>query len=166
MLVTTLCYLEKDGCWLMLHRTAKERDVNKDKWIGVGGKFEPGESPEECVCREVFEETGYRLTSWRMRGVLTFVSEGWEEEIIFLFTADGFEGTEHACREGELCWVPKEDVPGLNLWEGDRVFLRLLEEDAPFFSLTLRYRGDSLVQCALNGKPFTKKAGEIPGEGV
>ena len=151
MLVTTLCYLERDGCWLMLHRTAKEQDVNKGKWIGVGGKFEPGESPEDCIRREVLEETGLTLTSWRFRGLLSFFSEGWEPELICLYTADGFTGEMTPCSEGTLEWVLKKELDRLTLWEGDRIFLRYLLEDGPFFSLTLRYKGDALAEWSLNG---------------
>ncbi len=150
---STLCYMEKDGKYLMLHRTMKKKDVNKDKWIGVGGHFELGESPEECVCREVLEETGYRLTSYRFRGLVTFLSGDGVTEYMSLFTADGFEGEEIACDEGELEWVPIEKIGELNLWEGDKIFLRLLAEDAPFFSLKLVYDGHGgLVEAVLNGK--------------
>lgn len=150
---STLCYIEKDGKYLMLHRTVKKKDVNKDKWIGVGGHFELGESPEECVCREVLEETGYRLTSYRFRGLVTFLSGDGVTEYMSLFTADGFEGEEIACDEGELEWVPIEKIGELNLWEGDKIFLRLLAEDAPFFSLKLVYDGHGgLVEAVLNGK--------------
>ena len=149
----TLCYIEKDGKYLMLHRTVKKKDVNKDKWIGVGGHFELGESPEECVCREVLEETGYRLTSYRFRGLVTFLSGDGVTEYMSLFTADGFEGEEIACDEGELEWVPIEKIGELNLWEGDKIFLRLLAEDAPFFSLKLVYDGHGgLEEAVLNGK--------------
>lgn len=137
----------------MLHRTVKKKDVNKDKWIGVGGHFELGESPEECVCREVLEETGYRLTSYRFRGLVTFLSGDGVTEYMSLFTADGFEGEEIVCDEGELEWVPIEKIGELNLWEGDKIFLRLLAEDAPFFSLKLVYDGHGgLVDAVLNGK--------------
>lgn len=150
---STLCYIEKDGKYLMLHRTVKKKDVNKDKWIGVGGHFELGESPEECVCREVLEETGYRLTSYRFRGLVTFLSGDGVTEYMSLFTADGFEGEEIVCDEGELEWVPIEKIGELNLWEGDKIFLRLLAEDAPFFSLKLVYDGHGrLVEAVLNGK--------------
>ena len=150
---STLCYIEKDGKYLMLHRTVKKKDVNKDKWIGVGGHFELGESPEECVCREVLEETGYRLTSYRFRGLVTFLSGDGVTEYMSLFTADGFEGEEIACDEGELEWVTIEKIGELNLWEGDKIFLRLLAEDAPFFSLKLVYDGHGgLVEAVLNGK--------------
>ena len=126
--LSTLCYIERDGCYLMLHRTVKKNDVNKDKWIGVGGHFEAGESPEECVLREVKEETGYTLTSYRFRGLVTFLSysdKGTDLEYMSLFTADGFEGEPIPCDEGVLEWVPIEKVWDLNLWEGDKIFFRL-----------------------------------------
>ena len=137
--LTTLCYLEKDECYLMLHRVKKEKDINKDKWIGVGGHFEYGESPEECLLREVREETGLTLTSFRMRGIVTFLYGEDVVEYMHLFTADGFEGEMTDCDEGELVWVPKEQVLDLPIWEGDKEFFRLLEEDRPFFSLKLVY---------------------------
>ncbi len=151
MILTTCCYIEKDGCYLLMHRTKKKIDVNKDKWIGVGGKFEEDETPEECLLRETFEETGLTLTSYRLRGLLTFICEnerGKDMEYIFLYTADGFTGelkTSSSSEEGELVWVPKKDIWNLNLWEGDKLFLRLLEEDAPYFSLKLVSQGDDLV---------------------
>lgn len=152
---STLCYIQKDGAYLMLHRTVKKNDVNKDKWIGVGGHFELGESPEECVLREVKEETGYTLTSYQYRGLVTFVSGGGVTEYMSLFTADGFEGEELPCDEGQLEWVKMEKVQDLNIWEGDKIFFRLLEENVPFFSLKLVYDGNSgLVSAALNGKPI------------
>lgn len=140
--LSTLCYIEKDGAYLMLHRTKKEKDVNKDKWIGVGGHFEEGESPEECVCREVKEETGYTLLSFRYRGIVTFDSGDGVVEYMSLFTADRFEGEQILCDEGELEWVPTDKLEELNLWEGDKIFLRLLKENAPFFSLKLVYDGN------------------------
>jgi 8-oxo-dGTP diphosphatase len=142
---TTLCYIEQDGRYLMLLRNKKKVDINKNKWIGVGGKFEAAESPEECLLREVKEETGLTLLDYRLRGVVTFVSDEWGYEYMFLYTADRFEGTLTECREGELRWIPKEQVPSLNVWEGDRAFLTLLAEESPFFSMKLRYRGDELV---------------------
>ncbi len=155
MKMSTLCYIEKDGKYLMLHRTVKENDVNKDKWIGVGGHFEHGESPEECLLREVKEETGYTLTSWRYRGIVTFVYGENVVEYMSLYTADGFEGEAIACDEGELEWVDKERVWSLDLWEGDKIFFRLLDEDYPFFSLKLVYNTDDVLQyAALDGKPM------------
>lgn len=151
--LSTLCYIEWDGKYLMLHRTVKKNDVNKDKWIGVGGHFEQDESPEECLLREVKEETGYTLTSYRYRGIVTFVSGSGVTEYMSLFTADGFEGEPCACDEGELEWVEKNKIGELNLWEGDKIFFRLLEEDRDFFSLKLVYDGkDGLVYAALNGR--------------
>lgn len=152
--MTTLCYLEKDGCYLMMHRVKKEVDVNKDKWIGVGGHFEPEESPEECLKREVLEETGLTLTSFRFRGLITFLSDHWQPEYMCLYTADGFEGEMTSCTEGNLEWVKKEDVLSLNLWEGDRIFFYLINENEPFFSLKERYIGDRLVESVLNGTPI------------
>ena len=152
MVNTTLCYIERGDAYLLLHRVKKENDLNRDKWIGIGGKFEPGESPEECLLREVREETGLTLTRWRYRGIVTFVSDLWGSEYMHLFTADGFEGTLAECDEGVLEWVKKSDFAALPQWEGDRIFLRLLEEEAPFFSLKLQYEGDDLIFAALNGK--------------
>ena len=151
---TTLCYLERGDEYLMLHRIKKEQDENQGKWIGVGGHLEEGESPEECLLREVWEETGYRLTSFRFRGLVTFVSDEWGTEYMFLYTADGFIGTPVPCREGELAWVRKEVVPRLPIWEGDRIFLRLLAEEHPFFSLKLAYQGGRLTEAALDGAPL------------
>lgn len=152
---STLCHIERDGKYLMLHRTVKENDVNKDKWIGVGGHFEYGESPEECLLREVKEETGYTLTSWRFRGIVTFVYGEDIVEYMSLFTADGFTGTLIACDEGELEWVDKKDVTSLNIWEGDRIFLKLMAEEYPFFSMKLVYdTSDTLRYVALDGKPM------------
>lgn len=152
---TTLCYLEQDGQYLMLHRVKKSHDVNHGKWIGVGGKFEFQESPEDCLLREVREETGLTLKSWRYRGIVTFVYNDDEAEYMHLFTADGWTGTLRDCAEGELRWVPRDEVGKLNLWEGDRIFLSLLARDEPFFSLKLTYRGDDLVGAVLNGVPMT-----------
>ena len=132
--LSTLCYIEKDGKYLMLHRTVKKNDVNKDKWIGVGGHFEVDESPEECLLREVKEETGYTLTSYQYRGIVTFVSGGGVTEYMSLFTADGFKGEPIPCDEGELEWVDIEEVWHLNIWEGDKIFFRLLDEQKEFFS--------------------------------
>ena len=137
----------------MLHRVKKKNDVNYDKWIGVGGKFEDGESPEDCLLREVREETGLTLTRYRFRAVVTFVAEGYETEYMHLYTADGYTGTLSDCDEGNLEWVPKSKVNDLPIWEGDKLFFRLIEApDSPFFSLKLVYRGDTLVQAVLDGK--------------
>ncbi len=154
--LSTLCYIIQDGRYLMLHRTVKKNDVNKDKWIGVGGHFEEGESPEECLLREVKEETGYTLTSYRYRGIVTFISGNGVTEYMSLFTADEFEGEPIPCEEGELAWVPVKDVYQLNIWEGDKIFFRLLEEREEFFSLKLVYDGhDGLVSVLLDGKPIS-----------
>lgn len=153
MRMSTLCYIEKDEQYLMLHRVVKKNDVNKDKWIGVGGHFEYGESPEDCVLREVKEETGYTLTSYRYRGLVTFVFADVEMEYMSLFTADGFEGEPIECDEGVLEWVPKKEIDNLNIWEGDKIFFRLLAENVSFFSLKLVYNLEGqLVSAALNGK--------------
>ena len=151
---STLCYLENpQGEYLMLHRVKKKNDVNQDKWIGVGGKFEGDESPDECLLREVKEETGVTLTEWKFRGVVTFLTDGgWEGEYMYLFTATGWEGEiDTDCVEGNLEWVPREQVPALPIWEGDKIFLRLLAEDAPPFLLTLEYVGGDLIRAVLNG---------------
>ena len=152
---STLCYLENDRSeYLMLHRVKKKKDVNQDKWIGVGGKFEGDESPDECLLREVKEETGVTLTNWRFRGVVTFLTDGgWEGEFMYLFTADGWEGEIVTdCVEGNLEWVAKDLVPNLPIWEGDKIFLRLLSEDAAPFLLTLEYASGSLIRAVLNGE--------------
>ena len=155
---TTLCYIEKEGQYLMLHRVKKEHDINQDKWIGVGGKFEDKESPEDCLLREVKEETGLTLTHYAYRGLVTFVSDRWTTEYMHLFTADGFTGTLTVCGEGDLKWVPKEKVMDLPIWTGDKIFLELLTQNVPFFSLKLCYEGDTLVQAVLNGEPLYPKA--------
>ena len=149
---TTLCYLEQDGKYLMLHRIKKEYDENKDKWIGVGGKFEPGESPEDCALREVREETGLTLTDWDYRGIVTFVSDEWGTEYMHLFWSDHFTGTIRDCDEGVLEWLDKKELLTKNIWEGDKLFLRLLDERVPFFSLKLVYAGDKLRRAVLNGR--------------
>ena len=142
---TSLCYIEKDDCYLMLLRNKKKVDENKGKWIGVGGHFEEGESPEECVIREVYEETGLTLTDYRFRGIVTFVSEEWGTDYMHLFTASGFSGELKECDEGELRWIPKSEIMNLNLWEGDREFLKMLFDNEAFFSMKLSYVGDNLT---------------------
>ena len=154
MLNTTLCYLTRDGAYLMLHRVKKNHDINHGKWIGVGGKFEFQESPEECLLREVREETGLTLTSWQFRGIVTFINNQDEAEYMHLFTADHWEGELTPCDEGDLQWVPKAEVPALNLWPGDRIFLSLIARDVPFFSLKLKYQDDNLVEAVLDGTPL------------
>lgn len=152
--LTTLCYIEKDDSYLMLHRVKKDKDVNKDKWIGVGGHLEENESPDECVVREVKEETGLTLTNYKFRGIVTFVLEDWGTEYMFLYTADGFEGEMITCDEGNLEWIKKSKVYELPVWEGDKIFFRLLEERQDFFSLKLNYQESKLVEVMLDGKPF------------
>lgn len=151
-MLSTLCYIEKEGQYLLLHRVKKEHDVNRDKWIGVGGKFLEGESPEECLLREVKEETGLTLTHWRFRGIVTFVCPPWPVEYMHLYTADGFEGEVGECDEGVLEWVDKQKVCDLPIWEGDRLFLARLSHDAPPFSLKLVYEGDRLVEYTFFGE--------------
>ena len=152
---TSLCYIERNGRYLMLHRVKKEHDENRDKWIGIGGKFEPGESPEDCVLRETLEETGLRLTKYRYCGIITFVSDRWETEYMHLFHATGFTGTPRECDEGQLEWIEKERVLSLPQWAGDRIFLDLMQKNVPFFSLKLRYEGETLAEAVLNGVPMT-----------
>lgn len=149
---TTLCYLERGDEYLMLHRTKKQNDENHDKWIGVGGKFEAGESPEDCMHREIFEETGLTVTDYRYRGIVTFVSDIYETEYMHLFTVTDWTGEARECDEGELAWIKKQKLFDLTLWQGDRIFLKLLQEDVPFFSLKLTYQGDELMEAILDGK--------------
>ena len=149
---TTLCYLERGDEYLMLHRTKKKNDENHDKWIGVGGKFEAGESPEDCMRREIFEETGLTVTDYRYRGIVTFVSDIYGTEYMHLFTVTDWTGEARECDEGELAWIKKQKLFDLTLWQGDRIFLALLQEDVPFFSLKLTYRGDELQEAVLDGK--------------
>lgn len=151
MINTTLCHIEKDGKYLMLHRVKKENDQNKDKWVAIGGKFEDAESPEECNQREVLEETGLSLTSARYCGIVTFVSDKWETEYMHIFHSKDFSGKVKPCDEGELCWVDKKEIYSLPIWQGDKIFLELLEKNEPFFSLKLEYKGESLVKAVLNG---------------
>ncbi|MCR5088695.1 MAG: 8-oxo-dGTP diphosphatase [Oscillospiraceae bacterium] len=148
---TTLCYIEHEGQYLMLHRVRKENDLNHDKWIGIGGKFEEGESPEECLLREVREETGLTLDAWDYRGIVTFVSDEWGTEYMHLFHSTSFHGSLGSCDEGTLEWLDKRALLTKELWEGDKIFLRLLEQDVPFFSLKLCYEGDRLTEAKLNG---------------
>ena len=152
MINTTLCYILRGDECLMLHRVKKENDLNKDKWIGIGGKFEDKESPEDCLMREVREETGLTLTAYAYRGIVTFVSDRWPTEYMHLFTANGFEGELKQCDEGELEWLPWEMLIKIPHWEGDEIFLGLLKQDVPFFSLKLCYEGETLAHAVLDGK--------------
>lgn len=152
MKMTTLCYIENNNKYLMLHRISKKNDINKDKWIGVGGHFEEGESPEDCLLREVKEETGLELESYRFRGIVTFILDNYETEFMCLYTADKYRGKLIKCDEGKLEWVDKNKLNDLNLWVGDKIFLRLIKEGAEFFSLKLSYNGDKLLEAVLNGK--------------
>ena len=149
---TTLCHIEKDGKYLMLHRIKKKNDLNQDKWVGIGGKFEDKESPEECNLREVFEETGLTLKSARYCGIVTFVSDIWETEYMHIFHTKDFFGEIKECDKGTLEWVDKKEIYSLPIWEGDKIFLRLLENNSPFFSLKLEYVGDTLINAVLNGE--------------
>lgn len=151
---TTLCYVEHDGCYLMLHRVKKQHDVNRDKWVAVGGKLEENESPEDCALREIREETGLAVTDLRYCGLVTFVSDLWEGEYMHLFHAFGPAGPLKDCDEGTLEWVPKQRIDALPQWTGDRIFYRLMEEGSPFFSLKLRYEGETLAEAVLNGRPL------------
>ena len=156
---TTLCYLERGREYLLLHRVKKAHDENRDKWIGIGGKFEEGESPEDCLLREVREETGLQLLRWRYRGIVAFVSDEWGTEYMHLFTADAWGGELRCdCDEGELAWIDRGELLLKPIWEGDRIFLRLLDTERPFFSLKLRYRGDTLAEAVLDGEHIFPKA--------
>ena len=150
---STLCYITRGDEVLMLHRVKKEKDINKDKWVGIGGKFEADETPDECLLREAWEETGLTLTSWKCRAVVTFLTDVPEEgEYMYLFTADGYEGELKECDEGDLQWISREQLNALPKWEGDQIFLDLLWQDTPFFLLKLRYSGNKLVEAVLDGK--------------
>ncbi|MDE6434171.1 MAG: 8-oxo-dGTP diphosphatase [Lachnospiraceae bacterium] len=149
--LTTLCYIEKDEKYLMLHRTKKEKDINKDKWIGVGGHFEENESPEECLLREVYEETGLTLHSWKFRGIITFMSNQCQTEYMCLYTSDDFSGNLCDCEEGTLEWISKNEIASLPIWTGDKIFFKLLLNEHPFFSLKLRYEDNLLVEAVLDG---------------
>ena len=149
---TTLCYIERDRQYLMLHRTKKANDENHDKWIGIGGHIEPSETPLACILRECREETGLTLHDPQYRGIVHFRSDIWPDEDMHLFTARRFDGELTAGDEGELAWIDKDRLLALTLWEGDRIFLRLLDTRRDFFHLTLRYRGEALVGAALDGR--------------
>lgn len=148
MINTTLCYIEKDNAWLMLHRVRKKNDISHDKWIGVGGKFEENETPEECLLREVKEETGLTLTKFRLRGVITFLSDQYEGEYMYLYTATEYTGELAECDEGNLEWIPKDRVTELPIWEGDKLFFQELDRDRGFFSMKLRYEGELLAESS------------------
>lgn len=152
MRATTLCYIQRNGSYLMLHRVKKENDANHDKWIGIGGGIEAGESPEQGLLREVKEETGLSLTEYRYRGIIDFCSDCWEDEVMHLFTATDYEGEIIECDEGVLEWIPIDELMALPHWEGDRIFLNLLQQDADFFRLRLEYRGETLERAVLDGK--------------
>ena len=156
MILSSVIYIEKDEKYLMLHRTRKENDTNKDKWIGVGGKFEEGETPEECARRETMEETGLTLHNLFYRGIVTFVSDKYPAEQMHLFSSTEFSGDIRVCDEGELDWIEKEKLLSLPIWEGDKIFLRLMDQDIPFFSLKLRYTGNTLTEAVLNEKEIFK----------
>lgn len=151
MINTTLCHIEQNGKYLMLHRVKKENDLNRDKWVGIGGKFEYGESPEECNIREVYEETGLTLHSSRYCGIVTFLSNKWGTEYMHLFHSTEFSGKIKECDEGNLEWISKRDLYSLPLWQGDKIFLRLIDKKVPFFSLKLVYEGEILKTAVLNG---------------
>ena len=149
MILSTLCYIEKDNKYLMLHRTKKKNDINKDKWLGIGGKFEEGESPEECIVREVMEETGLKLNSYQLRTIVTYVSTNWETEYMYVFTSNDFTGDLIECNEGDLQWIDKDEVTKLNTWEGDKIFVEKLQKDSRFFTVKFEYDGDKLVRYNL-----------------
>ncbi len=156
MHATTLCYITRGDEVLMLHRVKKQNDINKDKWIGIGGKLEGEESPDECLLREALEETGLTLTDWKCRGIVTFRNTGCDGEHMYLFTADGFSGQLKQCDEGDLQWVSRDFLSSLPMWEGDAIFLELLWKNAPFFLLTLDYENDALKHAVLDGKTLTR----------
>lgn len=149
MILSTLCYIEKDNQYLMLHRTKKKNDINKDKWIGIGEKFEENESPEECIIREVKEETGLHLKSYQLRGIVTYVSTNWKTEYMYVFTSDDFEGNIIECNEGDLQWVNKDKVTKRNTWEGDKIFIEKIQKDNNFFTVKFEYDGDKLLRYDL-----------------
>lgn len=145
MILSTLCYIERANKYLMLHRTKKENDISKDKWLGIGGKFEEGESPEECIVREVKEETGLKLNSYQLRCIVTYVSTTWETEYMYVFTSDNFSGTMIECNEGDLEWINKNELNKLNTWEGDKIFVQKIQNNDPFFTVKFEYDGDKLI---------------------
>lgn len=149
MILSTLCYIEKDGKYLMLHRTKKKKDINKDKWLGIGGKFEEGESPEECLVREVKEETGLTLTAYKLRCIVTYVSTNWETEYMYVFTSNDFTGELIECNEGDLQWIPKDKITKLNTWEGDKIFVEKIQKGNPFFTIKFNYDGEKLIKYDL-----------------
>ena len=149
---TTLCYIENENKYLMLHRSGKKKDGSGGKWMGIGGHFEEGESPFDCVIREAYEETGLTLLEPHYRAVVTFNSDEYESEQMHLFTCKRFEGEVTPCDEGELAWIDKTEVKCLNMWNGDLVFLNLLDTEKNFFSLKLTYKGEELQEYYINGK--------------
>lgn len=149
MILSTLCYIEKDDKYLMLHRTKKKNDINKDKWLAVGGKFEKNESPEECIIREVWEETGLKLKSYKLRCIVTYVSTNWETEYMYVFTSNDFTGDIIECNEGDLQWIDKNEVIKLNTWEGDKIFVERLQNKDNFFTVKFEYDGETLVKYEL-----------------
>ncbi|MCQ2436780.1 MAG: 8-oxo-dGTP diphosphatase [Clostridia bacterium] len=151
MRATTLCYIERGNEYLMLHRTKKVGDANHDKWLGIGGGIEPNETPDACLLRECLEETGLTLTSYKARGIVHFRSDKWEDEEMYLYTADGFTGDIRVCDEGDLEWIDKDRLYDLTLWAGDRIFLERIRTDCPYFDLTLNYRGETLVSAVMDG---------------
>ncbi len=149
MILSTLCYIEKDNKYLMLHRTKKENDISKDKWLGVGGKFEDGESPEECIKRETKEETGLNLNKIKLRCIVTYVSKDWETEYVYVFTSNDFDGNLIDCNEGDLQWIDKDKVLTLNTWEGDKIFIEKIQKDDSFFTIKFKYDGYKLLNYEL-----------------
>ena len=159
MILSTLCYIEKDGKYLMLHRTKKKNDINKYKWLGIGGKFEQGESPEECITREVKEETGLTINSYKLRCIVTYVSTNWETEYMYVFTSNDFTGELIECNEGDLQWVEKDKVAELNTWEGDKIFVEKIKNNDSFFTIKFNYDGEKLIKYDLKEyqNPMMKK---------